>query len=134
MEPTNVNIWVVLICTAINIILGMVWYSPTVLGAIWAKEHGLDLNTLKPSIWSYIGGIIVAFLLTFVLNMMIHAFNIRGMGNGIAFGFFIWLGFLATTHFSGVLWAKKPFIVYFIDAGYLLVNLILFGAIMAVWP
>lgn len=134
MVPTHINIWAVLICTLINIILGMVWYSPSVLGTLWAKEHGFDSNQLKPTLWHYVGAILVAFVLSVVFNMMVHAFGIRGIGNGIALGFFIWLGFIATTHFSGVIWARKPFIVYFIDAGFMLLNLIVIGAIMAVWP
>lgn len=133
MEPTQVNIWAVLVCTIINVILGMIWYSPKVLGTIWAKENGFNLDQLSPSFWHYIGGIIVAFILCFVLNMMIHTFGIVGLGNGIAFGFFVWLGFIATTHFSGVIWARKPFITYFIDAGFMLLNLILISGIMSVW-
>jgi hypothetical protein len=133
MEPTNVNIWAVIIATIINIVLGMIWYSPKVLGTLWAKEHGFDLEQLKPGLLHYLGGIVVAFVLAFVLDMMIHAFGISGIGKGIAFGFFIWLGFIATTHFSGVIWAKKPFIVYFIDAGYMLVNMIIISALMAAW-
>ncbi|MBN9377699.1 MAG: hypothetical protein BGO14_11445 [Chlamydiales bacterium 38-26] len=133
MEPTNVNIWVVLTCTLINLVLGMVWYSPNVLGNLWAQEHGFTSDQLKASIWHYLGAIIVAFIMSYVLDMIMHTFGVRGIGNGIALGFFIWLGFIATTHFSGVIWAKKPFIVFFIDAGYLLFNLILIGAIMGAW-
>lgn len=133
MEPLNVNIWAVLLCTIINVILGMTWYSPGVLGTLWAKEHGFDMSSLKASVWHYFGAIAVAFIFNFVLNMMFHTFNIVGVGNGVAFGFFIWLGFLATTHFSGVLWARKPFVVYFIDVGFQLLNLIVIGAIMGFW-
>jgi hypothetical protein len=133
MVPAHINIWAVIVCAIINILLGMTWYSPKVLGTLWAKEHGFDLEQLKPTFWHYIAGVIVAFVLSIVFNMMIHAFGIVGIGNGIALGFFIWLGFIATSHFSGVIWAKKPFIVYFIDAGFMLLNLIVIGAIMAVW-
>lgn len=133
MEPTNVNIWAVIICTIINIVLGMVWYSPRVLGTLWKEEHGFDSSQLKATPLHFIGAIIVAFILAFVLDMMIHTFHIHGVGNGIALGFFIWLGFIATTHFSGVIWAKKPFIVYFIDAGFMLINLIIISAVMTVW-
>ncbi len=133
MEATHVNIWAVIVCTIINVVLGMIWYSPKVLGTIWAKENGFDLSQLKPSLLHYVGGIIVAFILCFVLNMMIHTFGIVGMGNGIALGFFLWLGFIATTHFSGVIWAKKPFVAYFIDTGFLLLNLIVISAIMTIW-
>ncbi len=133
MEPSHVNIWAVIVCTVINIVLGMVWYSPKVLGTVWAKENNFDLSQLRPSFWSYFGALIVSFILCYVLNMMIHTFNVRGMGNGIALGFFIWLGFIATTHFSGVIWARKPFIVYFIDAGFTLLKLIVISAIMVTW-
>nr|MBS4170743.1 Uncharacterized protein [Neochlamydia sp. AcF95]NGY94400.1 hypothetical protein [Neochlamydia sp. AcF84] len=133
MEPTNVNIWVVLVCTMINNFLASVWYSRKVLGDAWAKEHGFDAELLKPAPWHFIGAFLVAFTLCFVLNMFFHNFAIKGMGNGMAVGFLIWLGFIATTHFSGVIWAKKPFKAYLIDSGYLLLNLILIGAIMGTW-
>lgn len=132
MEPTNVNLWVVITCTLINVFLGAVWYSPSVLGNLWAKEYGFT-DISKPGILHYLGAIIIAFIFNFVLDMMMHTFGVIGIGRGIAFGFFIWLGFIATTHFSGVLWARKPFIVYFIDMGYLLLNLIVLGAIMGAW-
>lgn len=134
MEPTHVNIWAVLLCTLINVVMGMFWYSPKVLGTVWAKEHGFEQDQLKPSIIQYVAAVITAFILVYILNMIIHAFNITGLSNGIALGFFLWLGFIATTHYSGVIWAKKPFVVFFIDAGFYLFNLLIISSIMTLWP
>ena len=132
MEPLQVNLWAVLFCTALNVILSLFWYSPSVLGNVWAKELGLREDS-KPGLFQFIGALVVAFILNYVLNMVIHTFNITGLANGLSLAFFIWLGFIATTHFSSVIWAKKPFVVYFIEVGFLLFNLLLISTIMTIW-
>jgi Protein of unknown function (DUF1761) len=133
MEPLHVNIWAVLLSTVVSTILGIFWYSPNVLGSVWVKEHGFAEQQLKPSIINYLGALLINFVLAYVLNMLIHTFHVTGLANGLGLGFFIWLGFIATTHFSGVLWAKKPFVVFFIDAGFYLVNLLIISSIMTLW-
>ena len=52
---------------------------------------------------------------------------------GAITGFWIWLGFLATTMINVVLWENKPFTLYLLQAAHYLVGLALMGGILAVW-
>lgn len=123
----------VIVVTLLNNALAMGWYSKSFLGTPWAKEHQFDMDSLKPTPLHFIGAILVSFLTALVFSLIINWFGIDTAWEGACLGFFIWLGFVATTHFSGVIWAKKPFKVYLIDAGFQLVSLVLMGAILGYW-
>lgn len=48
-------------------------------------------------------------------------------------GFWIWLGFVVPVMAGDTLFAKKPMGLLWIGAGYYLVQLLVMGAILAVW-
>jgi hypothetical protein len=133
MSYTDVNPIAILCVTVFNIVLAMFWYSPNFLGTIWVKEHNFDISLLKPSPWHYVGAIIVSFVTAYVLAFLIYWLNIQTFGEGLKLSFFVWLGFIATTHFSGVIWAQKPFKVYLIDTGYQLISMLVMGSLLSIW-
>lgn len=123
----------VIVVTILNNTLAMAWYSPKFLGTLWAKEHQFDLETLKPTALHFAGAILVSFLTAFVFSLIINWVGVATSWEGILLAFLIWLGFVVTTHFSGVIWAKKPLKVYLIDTGFQLVSLLMMGAILGYW-
>ena len=54
-------------------------------------------------------------------------------GDGAHVGFWVWLGFIATTYFSAVIWQKMHPKEFFIHVGYSLIALLLMGGVLAVW-
>ena len=133
MSFSEVNIYAIIAATIVNIILGMFWYSPKFLGTLWAQEHQFDLAKLQATPLHYVGAILVSLVTASVFSLLIHGFHVFTLGEGLKFGFFIWLGFIATTHFSGVIWAGKPWKSYLIDVGFQFVSLLLMGAILSIW-
>lgn len=133
MSFADINILAVIVVTILNILLGMFWYSPQFLGTQWAQEHQFILNDLKPTPWHYIGAILVSLVTVVIFSALIHWFHVDTLGAGLQLGFFIWLGFVATTHFSGVIWARKPWKAYLIDTGFQLVSLLMMGIILSLW-
>jgi hypothetical protein len=129
----EVNYWAVIVATIVNMVLGSFWYSPQFLGKTWAKAHGFDIDQLWPQIWNYVGAFFVALILAWVFSMLTHAFGVTTFWGGMQLGFWIWLGFIATTHFSGVIWAKKSWMAYLIDMGYQFVIMIILGVLLALW-
>lgn len=123
----------IIVVAALNIGLGMLWYSPALFGTLWAKEHRFEYSDLKPTALHYIGAIIVSLITVIVFYNFVHWFNITKISEGIKLGFWIWLGFIATTHFSGVIWAKKPYKAYLVDTGFQLASMVMMGAILSVW-
>lgn len=129
----DVNIYTIIAAAIINLLLGYLWYSPLLFGRIWVKEHNLDSSFLRPSSLHYLGAIIVAIVTAWVFSILIHWFEITFILTGMQFGFLIWLGFVATAQFSGVIWAQKTIRAYLIDTGFQLVNLVIMGAILSIW-
>ncbi len=123
----------VVVVTILNILLGMLWYSPLLVGPIWAKAYKFDLKKLKPTPWHYAGSVLVSLITVSILDFLIHRFEITTWREGMLLGFYLWLGLVATTHFSGVIWAKKPIRVYFIDLGYFFISIEMIGILLAVW-
>jgi len=124
----------VLVVTLLTIILAMFWYSPWCLGPTWCKAHKMDNHRhFKATAMHYIGAILVALITAAVLAFLIRQFEITGWQCGMELAFYLWLGFIATTHFSGVIWAHKPFTVYLVDVLYHLLSLLMMGAVLASW-
>ena len=127
------NIVPILGVTILNIILGMLWYSPLLLGTLWAKSHKFNMRELKPSPLHYAGSVLVSLITASVLAILITQFQITTWKGGMVFGLYLWLGLIVTTHFSGVIWAQKPLRVYFIDTTYLLISIVMMSTLLALW-
>ena len=127
------NVAPIVVVTILNILLGMLWYSPMFLGDMWAKAHKFEKKKMKPTPMHFIGSVITTLVTACVIAFLVQRFGIDRWEYGMSFGFYFWLGFVATSHFSGVIWAKKPLTVYFIDAGHYLVSLVMMTAIIAGW-
>jgi hypothetical protein len=129
----EVNFLAVIVATIVNCILGMLWYSPRLFGTVWAKEHSFEPSSLKATPWHFISAIAVSFVTVYFFALLIHWIGIVKITEGVKLGIIVWTGFIATTHFSGVIWARKPWMVYVIDASFQLVSMIIMGAILASW-
>lgn len=119
--------------TVLNIILGMLWYSPLLLGTLWAKAYKFDTKKLKPSPWHYVGSILVSLITASVLAILVTHLAINTFEKGLLFAFFLWLGLIVTTLFSGVIWAGKPVRAYFIEIAHLLISLVMMTTLLAIW-
>jgi hypothetical protein len=124
--------WVgVILATVATVIIGGFWYSPALLGPFWARSHLFDLNVLKPSPISYGLAVLGAFVEALVLGVLIKYLPVTSILNGAYVGFLVWLGFVVTTQFSAVIWAKKPLGAFAVDITCYLITLVVSGAILA---
>ncbi len=132
----NVNWLAIVVAAAASMGLGMWWYSPKAFGKAWIKASGLKKKDLKklqkknmgPTFfWATVAALVTAFVLE-KFAMMLNATTI---GTGAYIGFWAWLGFVATTQLSGVLWAGQKLKLYKINALHYLVVYVIMGAIVA---
>ena len=112
----------VIIAAVVNIVLGALWYNPNFLGKAWAFTHGFREDALKGTPKTYAGAFLVGFVIAYVLGLVLNKLQVNTVAGAMTSAFWLWLGFIVTTHFSGVLWAKKPFQAYLIDVGFYLVS------------
>src|SRR5688572_10673306 len=105
----------IIVVTILNVFLGMLWYSPLLAGNMWVKAHKLDPKKLKATPMHYLGSILVSFVTAFIIAILLDQCQIMDWQSALVFALFLWIGFIATTHFCGVIWARKLLAAYFID-------------------
>lgn len=132
----DLNYFAVLTAGIVSVILGMIWYGP-LFGKQWMRLMGFNSKNMKnmkmKPITSMILGLITSIVTAFVLALVLSSFAVESMMNGIGVGILVWFGFFATTMLGAVLWENKSFSLYFINALYQLVSLILMSIILTLW-
>ncbi len=148
MDFSGIN-WLGLgLAVLFNMILGFVWYAKfTPTGRIWMREMKIATDA-KPTSAQMAQGMILmlvgAFLTMFVLAHNFWVYQDAGRNvvtNGVAGykltlmdgmtgGFFVWLGFFVPQHWSGVAWEGKSWTLFFVQAGYSLVTMVVAGILL----
>jgi len=134
MHPVDINWLALAVAVLAKVILGALWYSPIAFVGPWSRLAGVTHEQMKSSMPKALPvDIISGILMAFVLVHAVRYAGAVGIGQGAAVGFFNWLGFVAATHITGVFWERRPLGLFLINAGYLLVALLVMGAILASW-
>ncbi|MBI3626752.1 DUF1761 domain-containing protein [Candidatus Uhrbacteria bacterium] len=136
MSQINVNLWAVLVAAIVQMAIGFAWYSKALFGAKWLALIGKTEEDMKKGGsmgkvmgLSFVSSLIMAYVLAHVL-FLIDATTVT---MGLQAGFWLWLGFVATTSFMKVLYEHRSKKLYLIDVGYYLVCMLAMGAILAAW-
>lgn len=136
-----VNYLAVLVAGVLSVVLGGLWYGP-IFGKKWMALMGINPSMIseadKKNMWrsylmTFVGALLMAYVLSHVLVFAQSYFQASGVTVGITTAFWSWLGFVAPVSIGAVLWEKKPWSLWFINAGYFLVSLILSGVILSAW-
>ena len=138
MNFASLNFTAALVGAVIAMAIGMYWYSPYGFGKQWIAGLGLSEHQIaegkKKNMKKVYGMALVnSLVMVAVLNILINELGVYTVGGGIATGLFVAIGFCATSLFSGVLWEGKKLNVFFINAGYYAVLLMILGALFAKW-
>ena len=134
MPQVHINFLAVLAAAVANMIIGSIWYSPGVFGKIWMGLIGKRVEDMKGRAGpAYAAAFVVALILAYVLAHFVGYTQAYSLGQGIQLGFWVWLGFVATTSTGDYIFAGRPRQLYFINNGYHLVTLLVNGALLAAW-
>ena len=134
MITPEINYWAILVAVVISMALGALWYSNIMFGKVWAKAIGKTEADLKTgAIQGYIVAIIAAAVTAYVLAHFVFYAGATTVGEGLQSGFWVWLGFFATTQAMHNSFEQRPWNLFFIQTGYHLVQLLIIGAMLAVW-
>lgn len=136
----QVNYIAVLVCGVIAMVLGSLWYGP-LFGKPWMKELGMSKGQMnqamkkgmaKNYVIMFISSLLLAYVLAHVLGFASNDMGGTSVSNGLQGGFWMWLGFVATTMLGKVLWEGKSLKLYAIDSGYYLALILLMGVTLSV--
>lgn len=134
MSFGDVHILAVLVAAILKMALGAFWYSPKVFGDVWAGSALTSkVEDIKATPTHYAAEGVVSLLMALILALFINWINPMDLGEGILVGFMLWLGFIATTQLSGVIWGKLPVKAYLVNTGYVLLSLVIMSAVLTLW-
>ena len=138
MSSVDINYLAVLVAGAVSMALGAFWYSPAAFGKMWMQLSGLteaSMDEAKKKGMSKLYGIafIGSLVMSYVLAHFVDYAEATTVSDGLQIGFWTWLGFSATLRLGSVLWEGKPVKLYILNTAYDLINLLVMGAILAVW-
>ena len=123
MESISMD-WIAIVLAAfLNMIINAVWYSKFLFGSNKKERmYGRGLSILAGSAIS----LIIAFFLAFFEGHL----GITTVSDGMFVGFCIWLGFVATTQISSVIWKAESFRSFFIHTGCKLLSFLVMSGII----
>jgi hypothetical protein len=134
-DYTAVNWLAVVIAAIAYVVIGTVWYLPTVFGNRWAALTGRDIAARPaPTVYviGLIGALITAYVLALVGAVVVQAKGPVSLVDGIVIGIVVWAGFQATSQAVGGVFEGRSWTLWAINAGNGLVSFAVMGAILAV--
>jgi len=127
---TELNYLAIIVAAIVRMVIAIIWYHKAVFGQTWVNdvlggEKVVDLVVKK----------LYAFLNTYVVAVVIAGFislvDDVSWWQGACVGFWAWLGFVATTTLSGVIWERKSWISFLLHNGEMLISYVVMGIIIA---
>lgn len=131
-----VNYWAVLVAAIVFYILGAIWYSPLLFAGTCMKQEEPGMTEEQKKACSkcratgFVGEFICSLVIAFVLALFIQISEAETVIEGITVALWAWLGFIVTTHLSGVFWGNRTFKHYLVHVVFLLIGFIVMGAIL----
>jgi hypothetical protein len=133
MPSVEINFWAVLVAAIVNMAVGYVWYSRWLFAGAWAKATGKNMEDMSGGGTGYVVTIIAALIQAYILAHFVQYTDAVTPGEGLATGFWLWLGFVATTHAVNYVFEGRPLKLFNLNQGYFLLTLLINGALLAVW-
>jgi hypothetical protein len=127
----NLSLYSLVVGLGMYMALGWLWYSPLFLGSVWREVNGIKKETTEMHYGHYTGALFVGLS---IMSAQSYFFGLLGVTTCVASiqtSLILWLGFVASTQFSSVIFQKKPMNAFFIDAGFWAVSIILRGCAVA---
>jgi hypothetical protein len=135
MQSFPINWWAIIIVAAVKFFLGWLWYSPFLFQKQWTELAGVSEAQMRAGlVQAIIAEIVTDLVMAYILLHAVHYAGAATVLQGAVVGFFNWLGFIATVTLASVFYEKRSWGLWVINNGYLVIALIVMGAILAIWP
>ena len=137
MQQVAANYLAVLAAAIASMVIGFLWYGP-LFGRQYMALMKLDnkkLNKAKKEGMgkAYALTFLTSLIMAYVLAIFVSYVQAKTIADGVILGFWLWIGFFATTQLGIVLWENKPMKLYAVKTLQELVALVVMAAILAVW-
>ncbi len=126
----QVDWFIIIVAAVLNMIIGALWYSKWLFGETWSqlcKEKG---ETMKPNKLAFLYAFIASLVIAYFLYFFESYFRVTSVSDGVFVGFCVWLGFVATTQASSVIWCNKSPKLFVLNTGSKLLSYLVMGGVI----
>jgi hypothetical protein len=127
---TDINIWVVLGATLLSFLVGGIWYSALFQKA-WQEEVGLKEKDMMNGVAMAFGGTFLLSFLSAVLMCFVIGTESTYVQGGVV-GFYLSL-FVVLAVAINYLYERRTLRLFLINAGYMMLSLIVTGMALGQW-
>ncbi len=135
MFEVEVNYWAVLAAGVAAMVLGYIWYLPSLAGGPWMRAIGkteADLKAdFKPSIMFVT--FVLALITAYILDHFIVLLGASTVGEALQTALWAWLGFVATVTAMNLLYERRTFTLFWVNGLYQLANFLVMAVILFHW-
>ncbi|MHA2289737.1 MAG: DUF1761 domain-containing protein [Promethearchaeota archaeon] len=128
------NIWAVLVVTAVEFFLGFLWYSKFILGNLFLKHLGKSQDEVQMKPLDGILSVVASFLMFLFFAILLDLMGTFDLVISLALALVVWVGFIATSNYYGVIYEGRNKVLYLIFILYKLVGLLIGALILGLWP
>lgn len=133
---TELNYLAILVAGISNMVLGFLWYGP-IFGKAWMALRGVTAEDLNPNPIIYLVSFLLSLLMAVVLSIFIHhvdaSIQAMSLVLGLLVALLVWVGFVGPATFQNNMYSGISKKLFAIDYGYVLIALLIQGAIIGVW-
>jgi len=134
MQQLPVNVLALVVMALGKSAIGFIWYSPALFGKVFVRLAGCDEAKLMKNLpRALLVDVVANFVMAFVLVHAVVYAGATAFSQGLAVGFFNWIGFVAVSMLFSVNFEQRPFRLFLLNNGFQLITISVMGAILAVW-
>ena len=137
MEQPKIHYPAVIVAGLIQFFVGWLWYGMLFMNP-WIEATGVPMDAAQSMsggqmAMMYVGSLVAFLVVYYIMAHFVSYTKSTTVKQGLQTGFWLWLGFVATTILVNIIYTMKPFSLWLIDGGYWLVSMLAGGALLAVW-
>ncbi len=134
MLSFDMNWLAVVAAVVVSQVLGFLWYSMTMFGKPWMKAVGKTEKQLKAQAkpTDYVYTVVGALIMVIVLANVLGWAGVSDITGALTTAFVLWLGFVAPGSLMNSVFEGRPMNLFFINAAYHLVNMLVAAAILSI--
>lgn len=130
MDTFQIDYGSVLIAAILYMVVNFFWYSKWFFGNLWMKLSGVKESDMKHNRLAMLWGFVIALVMAFFLAFFDAFLGVTTVSDGMFVAFCIWLGFVATTQLTPVIWCQSSPKLFLINTGSKLLSLLVMGGIL----
>jgi len=127
MSHPHVDLLAVFFAALISLIISYFWYSRWLFGELWMQ---LSNGTMEKRVMALFWSFLVALVTAYILALLQALLAVTTVSDGMFVGFLAWIGFVATTQISQVIWSRAPLKLYLLETGCKLLIFLAMGGIL----